>query len=271
MKNMNKKKLAMFAIPILAVAIVTALAVLSFSVNVTTAQSIFLDSEEQNISCLGGETCLGSVVTIINNANVDADLKLVEEGDCEDVEVGYVGKLELTKKDTSTWSPVEPSDIIEIVYTTIGEDFEYDDSNLPEGYTLVYAMDKENRFNDYATVIKAEEIDESLPYVGDWNLDASPDYCDSNNGFDNYEHCVGAKLWAIDESDLGTETDGVYQLTWANMINYYYETDLVYYFANADNEITVPAGSYLEIYPSISPALLIEDSECIFTVTIDTP
>jgi len=262
------KKILMFGIPLLAIAIVSALVVLSFSVTVNTSQSVFVDGEPQAIPCLGGETCIGEPVVITNNANVNAELKLVNDADCEDVEISYVGKLDLTKKDTTTWAAT--GNAIEIIYTVVGENFEYDDSNLPEGYILVYAMDKENRFSEYATVIKVEDIDEGLPTLGDWNADADPDYCNLNNGFDSYNHCVGAKLWAINEDDLGTETEGVYELAWTDMVNYYYETDLIYYFANAEDNIIVPAGSNLVIYPSISVATLAGDETCEFTVGIES-
>ena len=265
---MNKKVL-MFGLPLFAIAFVTALVVLNFSVSFNTSQAIFLDgdlTQELPEDCKGGETCIGTPVIISNEADVNADLKLVNDEECEDVEVSYVSRLLLTKKDTSTWGAVgEP---IEVYYTLVGETFEYN-VELPEGFILVYAMDKENRFSEYATVIKAEDIDESLPYLGDWNANADPNYCNLNNSFDSYEHCVGAKLWAINEEDLGTETEGVYELSWANMGNYFYESDLVYYFANENSEVTVPAESYLTIYPLMEVETLAEDGNCKFTISLD--
>ena len=140
------------------------------------------------------------------------------------------GKLELTNKDSS-WVPISSNEI-EINYTVEGDTFGYNivSGSIPAGFELVYAMDKENRFNpgSYATVKTVAEINlegEGLPMSGDWNANADPNYCEYHNTFDSYEHCVGAKLWIINSNDI--ENNGV--LTWANMDDYYYETDLITY------------------------------------------
>ena len=167
---------------------------------------------------------------------------------CDGIVTSYFGTLNLSKKtvcsegDTTLgcWQVIEEP--ITITYTLVDDTFVINEEP-PTDYVFVYAMDQENRFANYATVIRVEDVDESLPYVGDWNADASPDYCDSNNGFDDYTHCVGAKIWAVPETAIGDcDEDNVCELTWANMANYYYETDLITYTKGTDNKIDLLAN-----------------------------
>ena len=92
---MNKKYL-MFGLPILMVGLVVALVTLSFTVDVHTSQMVFLNGvTAQTIDCVNETSCLGDELTITNNANVDAELKLINNEDCEDIEIGYtIMKLE---------------------------------------------------------------------------------------------------------------------------------------------------------------------------------
>ena len=150
------------------------------------------------------------------------------------------GTLHLVQKDTNTWQPLVSGDTIDISYSISGDVFEYSVTNgvIPSGYELVYAMDKTSRFSDYATVKTVDEINsigEGLPMAGDWNADCieSEDYCDYANTFDDYENCTGAKLWIIPTIDI--EADGV--LSWANMGNYYYETNLIEYSKETSDSI----------------------------------
>ncbi len=55
------------------------------------------------------------------------------------------------------------------------------------------------------------------------------------------------------------ETEGV--LNWANMANYYYETDLVYYFDNANGEMIIPSNSFIGFYPQYVVDPRIDDTE----------
>ena len=159
---------------------------------------------------------------------------------CDGIVTSYFGSLNLTKKNTTTWQPIgEP---IQITYTLVGSDFVINEAP-PTNHVFVYAMDKENRFQNYATVMRVEDVNESLPMTGDWNADASPDYCDNNNGKgDYYTHCVGAKIWAVPESAIGSCVDDVCTLTWSGMANYYWETDLITYTKGTDNEMVLPAN-----------------------------
>ena len=242
--KMNKKYMYSF-VALLAVSLVSAGLIQYYgqiTQEINVEQSVVLSGDDIVCNSVAGDTLTDCDFSVKNNANVDAMISLettcsspVDSGDnCDGVSTEVYGVLELTQKDINTWTP--SGDTIKISYTITGNNFEYEvvDGTVPSGYELVYAMDKENRFNDYATVKTIAEITESLPMTGDWNAIADPDY--GSNGFDNYEHTRGAKLWIIPTSDIGA--NGV--LSWANMANYYYETDLIVY--SDTNTITLPAG-----------------------------
>ena len=151
----------------------------------------------------------------------------------------------MTKKEVinGIWTPITGTEI-EITYTIVGNTFEAT-GDLPQDYILVYAMDKDNRFTNYATVMKVEDVgSQNLPFAEDWNAIADPGYCNNANGYgDNFEHCRGAKIWAINENDLGTpDNNKFYPLTWSTMSSYYWETDLIVYSNDGNNEITLPAN-----------------------------
>ena len=124
-------------------------------------------------------------------------------------------------------------------------------------------MDKENRFSDYATVMKVEDVgSQNLPFAGDWNAgtidcptNGFADYCGNAEG-DNYAHCNGAKIWAIKSSDLGTETESgskIYNVLWTGMGNFYWETELIEF--NTDGQITVYPGEVLDFTPEYTPSV----------------
>ena len=247
---MNKKILYGMILPLLAITLVLAIAnyygFLTFNVN--TNQPISINgnpiSEEpiilSDFSCDANETCLGEIIKV---ANSDDEDKLVVVSANSSLDVDFVGKLKLTKKDSS-WTPI--GDKIEIIYTLVGNTFEF--SGVPEGYTLIYYKDEvvglEGRLeNPQPAIIVTSDIG-NLPTNNDANIDELANYCQYP---DNYEHCKGAKLWIVDTNDL---TNG--DLNWANMFDgYYYETDLIYYFANANGEIIIPANSFIEFYPQV--------------------
>lgn len=202
------------------------------------------------IDCNAGESCVGTEVIKVSNAGDEDRTITLESFGTLGITVGYVGKVELSTKDTTTWNVTDTKKAT-VIYTLVGETFKAEaEAELESGEVLVYAMDKDERFDNYASVIKFGDVNENLPYSSDWNADAVPNYCGGVNGFDSYEHCVGAKLWIVKDSDLGNLSEGVYPLTWTNMNDYLYETDLITYFNNANNEIVVPAGSYIEFYPT---------------------
>jgi len=209
----------------------------------------------------GCEQVTGKPITIENKANQETDIEIISEilDDGVGVTTSYIGTLVLTKKDIVSWIPIGPS--IEITYTIVGNTFEYDviSGEIPDGYELVYAMDNANRFSEYATVKRLSEITEDLPMAGDWNAGEDANYCNYVNTYDDYEQCKGAKLWIVKSDNIGNE--GV--LSWVNMVDYYYETNLIQY--NSLGEITMSPNSTLVIKP-------VFDLDCMLvgTVVINT-
>lgn len=245
---MNKKYL-MFGIPLLAIGLISAALIYYgiFSVTLNVNQPITITGNlEQTISdCEAGETCIGEAIKVSNSADEPKTVNIVKSYGNENIDVSYVGKLELIKKN-SDWLPI--GDPIELTYTIVGDTFEF--SEIQDGYTLIYYKDEvvglEERVKNPQPAITVTSNIGSLPQLDDANIDELADYCQDPDG---YDHCKGAKLWIVPNGDLTAET-----LSWANMFDgYYYETDLVYYFDNDLAELTIPANSFIEFYPAFTP------------------
>ena len=247
-KQLKKKKrkilgipIALFIIGILFIGGVSA-TLLSYFGLITSEtiveQSVLVDGADYTVTT----TDTGQEHTLKNNAGTPVIVKFetiqaghgAVDGNIEGITTTYVGTLELTKKNTVTWQPLE--DKIEITYTLVGETFEF--FGVPEGYTLIYYKDLvvglDGRLENPQPAITITSDIGSLPQEDDANIDELADYCGEP---DFYEHCKGAKLWVVLTSDITGNT-----LNWANMANYYYETDLMAYSANGNGEITLPAN-----------------------------
>lgn len=250
----------MFAIPLLAITIVAATIVtLSFSVSVTTAQSIFIDGElDQELSCNAGNTCVGDAITITNNANVDARLKL-SSSECEDSTISYIGIMHFTQKDLVNWTPIDGGKVADIEYTIAGEDFIA--NGIPEGYKLIYYPDMEDGFaeNVENILVYGEDVFPSLPVAED----IGDDYC--NNGKNpNAKVCRGAKLWLIPEEYVEELKSG----NWNNASEFLFETDLVTYTKGTYGNILIPANSVITFYPTITSNILAGNSTCDIVVNV---
>lgn len=257
---MNKKKLLMFAIPIMAITLVTALVVLNFNVLVNTNQSVFIDGET-SITCQAGETCVGDAITITNNASVDGNLKLVETelsepGECDDTEIGYIGKMHFVTKDSS-WNTITGS-TADVEYTITGEDFVVNE--IPEGYELIYYPNL-GTFEENVAGILVYDIDEfpSLPIAED----IGDNYC--SNGFNpSAEVCNGAKLWLVDSDFVDDLKTGSWDIS-----KIMFETDLVTYTKGTEGQILVPANSTITFYPTTTSNILSNTSTCEFEVKLE--
>lgn len=262
---MNKKILLFGILGLFAVALVSAGLIIYHSqtqvtINVEQPISVVGDEAYTIESVMAGqEPFLREAITISNIADFPVNV-LVTDNAIEGILVNYVGVLELTKKDTTTWQPTE--DKIEVVYTIVGDTFEF--SGVPEGYTLIYYKDfvvgLENRTANPRPAITVTSDIGSLPKLDDVNAELE-NYCQDP---DNYAHCNGAKLWVVPTSDINNG-----DLNWANMADYYYETDLVYYFANANGEIIVPANSFIEFYPEYTLASNLETGDYTITTFVE--
>jgi len=234
---MNKKFLT-FVLPIiLGVMLVTAGFYAMFSTTFNVSPSITLsDCEDSLGEVYDGDTIEGSECTITNEADTVRDLVISDDA-IEGIEVSYIGSLNLTKKD-SAWAATGTP--ITIGYTIIGDSFEVTD--VPTGYTAIYYKDEvvglAGRIANPQPAISIVGIG-NLPQVDDANMDELANYCAEP---DFYNQCKGAKIWVVPDGDLTGLT-----LNWANMANYYYETDLIQY--NSDGEITLSAGASLTITP----------------------
>ena len=260
---MNKK----FLLPMfLVLGIATILAIgyyvlFSVTVNVTQPVNWNTDDLEQTISdCDSGDTCLGDSITISNDAETERTIKIIQISGDENIEVNYVGKLDLSEKDTSDWSLL--GDPTELIYTIVGEEFEYE-AELPVGYVLIYYKDAvvglDGRLENPQPVIEIVSDIGNLPQGDDANLNA--DYSEAP---DNYAHSTGAKLWAVPIGAINPDNT----LDWSQMNNFLYETDLVRYFANSDNEITIPANSFITFYPTFTPSTYVESGSYEFEFEI---
>ena len=159
-----------------------------------------------------------------------------------------VGHLYLSEKDPSTWAIVEDGAWGKMKYNLSGStfDFVFNGHGLEANtdYSLIYYADFDPRFttwggNNPGALIAtgttnrggnihlagSEELNMNLPSSPDWNIAPDPDYCDYNNGFDDYDHCSGAKIWLV-PSDC---YDGVNKVTAWQPTRFLFETDLIWY------------------------------------------
>lgn len=236
---MNKKllygiMLPLFAIILVSAGIITYYGQIQQELNVESPIEVL--SNPIVISGYAGQIIEGEPITITNNADFDVEIGISNNAEVG-VDVSYIGTLELTKKDTSTWEAT--GDSIEITYTVVGDTFEF--SEIPEGYTLIYYKDEvvglEGRFaNPQPAIIISGE---NLPHEDDANIDELANYCAEP---DFYNQCKGAKLWIVLTSDID---DG--NLAWGNWDSFYFETDLIQY--NAEGKIIMSGNSNMIITP----------------------
>jgi len=242
---MNKKFLIFGAVGLFAIGIIAAITYYAmFSASFNVLPSVTVDGElEQTLGDVyGGEIVVGSPITITNNAPSERVISITDDSG-NDVEVSYVGVLELTKKDTTTWLPI--GDTMEITYTVVGDSFEF--SGVPEGYTLIYYKDfvvglDERLANPQPAIIVTNDIG-NLPHSDDANMDNLANYCVAP---DFYNQCKGAKLWVVLTQDI---VNG--NLVWGNWDSFYFETDLIQF--NMDGNIVMFEGSSLTIIPEYTP------------------
>jgi len=209
-----------------------------FSTTLTVSPSITLSEECSDVidGVFDGDTVRGDECVITNNAPSERILTITNDAP-DEITMSYVGVLDLTKKD-SEWLPT--GDSIPIEYTIIGNEFEV--TGVPEGYTAIYYKDAvvglNGRIANPQSAISIIGVG-NLPEVDDANWDELADYSQSP---DFYNQHKGAKIWVVPNEDLIDST-----LNWANMANYYYETDLIQY--NSDGEIVLSPGATLTVIP----------------------
>lgn len=213
---------------------------------------------------VAGETRLGEPIVLSNDADSSREILVTTNSD-DGIDVNYIGRLELTTKDTTTWNATNTKAVID--YMVIGDEFSYEvvssDIDL-EDYTLIYYKDNEVNSNDadrLTTIGSNEGITANFPHSDDWNVGEDANYCD--NGFDEYNNCKGAKLWFVKTSDINPETN---ELSWANWNDYLYETDLVQY--NLEGNLVIYGNSEFTITPVYELDKLLDNGSYDVTITI---
>jgi len=282
------KKILMGVLPILAISLVGA--VLTYyvvaTITLTVNQPINITGNlVQDVSCdFTGETCIGDAIRVENNADSERTITITDNS-IPGIEVNYVGKLELDNKDPNTWSRIiSDNRKANFYYFITGEELGYrlEAEGLDDiDYTLIYYADKEPRFSNWegypakkigsgtansGQLVLEGSIDiGDLPFATDWNTNADPHYCDSNNTFDDYEHCFGAKIWLIPTRDYDATNEKL--ISW-NPNDYLFETDLIHYFNSTLGEYTIGAGSFVKFYPlfNVNPYLQPGDYQINITI-----
>lgn len=250
--NLFGKKVSVFAIALMSLALVSAALLGYFGIitgNVTVSQGLFVDGlpwdEADDISYSATTTSLENPVILSvhyldNKADIDAEVNFdyhcsATVENCDGITTKYYktnlrdGSLVLSHKD-GNWNPISGTDITVVYHTDVTNGIFVVDSitTLPGNYLLVYYMDKE--FSDDGTRLitpaKAYVINSNfaIPYADDGNLKGSVNYCENSVG-DDYDHCKGAKLWIIPESEINPDNTLKWSAGWRN--SYYFENDLL--------------------------------------------
>ena len=162
-----------------------------------------------------------------------------------------IAHLYLYEKNSSDWSIVEDGAWGKMKYNLAGPafDFVFNGHELENNtnYSLIYYADynrtsspqlwggdnpgaliANGTSNEEGNIHLAGsiELNMDLPWSPDWNINPAPDYCDYNNGFDDYDHCCGAKIWLVPSDDYNATAKKV--IAW-NPTEYLFESDLITY------------------------------------------
>ena len=289
-KNKSKKFLGFMIVGLFALALVSALTYYAFvTITLKINQPIQVTGDlTQTVDCDSGETCIGNMVRIDNNAQTERTISLRETGSGSDVEVNYVGYLALDNKDSSDWTVIDDDREADFYYFITGEEMGYhleaEGLDTDTNYKLIYYLDSGATVSgskpwnmDNAVEIASGTSDSSgglmlegsyefnsdLPFSGDYNSnpDTGDSYCNGENGYDNYLHCSGAKIWLI--------TGEVSNSNWNPNSWLFEKEDLAHYFDNTDGEYTIGAGDFVEFYPLFTVDNYAPDQQRTITVYVE--
>ena len=162
----------------------------------------------------------------------------------------YDSSVILENKDIN-WDVVVDGVNATIDYKYASSEFEwhaYGTAAVGSNYSLIYYADKPDRFNEWGgnnpgafigyivteasgsfNVSGSTELGMSMPHPNDWNIAPDPDYCDYHNGYDDYDHCTGAKLWMVPTNSLPDPYPGDGEWAFWNTGGILFETDLIEY------------------------------------------
>jgi len=190
---------------------------------------------------------LGTPIVISNNGDTEGTVILssvTEDG----MSVSYVqvGELELTQKtevcsaeDSSSDCWTHAGDKAMVYYTIVGDEFNYriESTDItPSEYTLVYYPNPSPAYDSASytgNVIKADDIDKSLPYIGDLNA-VGDEYC-TNGQNPPGSNCNGAKLWLVPNDAFSSPN----VVDWSKASTFLFETDLISYQFTEETTVTI--------------------------------
>jgi len=215
------------------------------------------------IDGFSGESIDGEEITITNVAKTKLrSLEVLITNDAsEDINVEYIGTLELTKKTVNFSENSAPwvigSEKVQVEYTVVGNSFnaEVIDANGETEYVLIYYADAVDRFANPEEAILVEGNNfPYLPYLADMNSENQMyNYCDTGE----YDTCYGAKIWYVPSDAINNDKT----LDWSRASEFYFETELIQY--NPTGNITVYDS--LEITPVYTADKYFNGSETITT------
>jgi len=259
----------------------------TITVNTNVKQAVLVDGFdvndpiEQELDATGGEIhCFGH--DIKNNAPIDATVSFsfffdtAEPGlppNQDGITVTYKDSVHLENKD-SDWNIIDDDRHADIEFELVDEEFVYNLDVVgmePEtDYVFIYRADEEDRFTNWHGYGSIEieafttdgdgnysnsnsvELDTDLPRDTDWNNGPDADYTQAP---DFYKHKTGAKLWVVTDAHWDNENE--IMVGWDREA-YLFDTELIRYFDNANHEITIPAGEFIDFEICYAFAIHIE-------------
>lgn len=207
-------------------------------------------------SVVAGNTYTYCDVTVKNNANspipVRFDTVITDSlgGDASDaVTVRYLSTVVLKSKYQQNWTEMNDGREAEVTFEIVANNFNYDMKTkglvANTDYSLIYYADpwsgnhpgklvgtfKTDGTGVYSATGLHTSLGMNMPNIADANYNPTPNFCNGNNGYDDYDLCgSGAKFWIVPNTDY-TEPS----VTAWNPDNYLFETDLITYSDKQDN------------------------------------
>ena len=260
----------------------------------TVSQSILVDGNDYTTPATDSFDVTGGCIVcrdhkISNDACIDGivslDTAVSGPGGPDGVTVTYMDSVRLENKD-GNWDPITGDDIYaDITFGLVGDTFVYEldvvGMDAETEYVFIYRADEESRFANWHGVgsiaieyfttdgggnwfsSMSKELFTDLPRSTDWNNAPPADYVTE----DGYDHETGAKLWIVTDDgdwDHGSQT----MIGWT-AADYLFETELIRYFNNAINEITIPAGEFIDFTMCYEFAIDIVPGTYTITTTVN--
>lgn len=258
---------------VLVMSVIVSAGLLSYYGKITTtatvSQSILVDGNDwttpvaNSFDVTGGCTICRSH-WIRNKACIDGtvslDTTITGPGGPGGVTVTYKDSVHLENKD-GDWNPIVDDTYADVTFELVGEEFVYElnvvGMDADTNYVFIYRADEEDRFTNWHgvgsiaikyfmtddegnySISTSTELGTDLPKVTDWNNAPPADYTQPP---DEYLHETGAKLWIVTATDWDSTN---WIMSGWTAADYLFETELIRYFDNVDNEITIPAGEFI--------------------------